>query len=117
MRDEPKISVRKLRSLEELDSILVGDLILLEVLQGAKSEAHAARIEKALRQFEIANLINEELAVFAARNYRILRGKGVTIRNKVDVIIGTFCIARGHMLLHDGRDFDPMATHLGLRVV
>jgi len=34
-----------------------------------------------------------------------------------DIIIGTFCIARGHSLLHDDRDFVPMAKHLGLKVV
>jgi hypothetical protein len=33
------------------------------------------------------------------------------------MIIGTFCIANGHALLHDISDFDPMAEHLGLRVV
>lgn len=34
-----------------------------------------------------------------------------------DMIIGTFCLARGHALLHDDLDFDPMAAHPGLRIV
>jgi len=33
------------------DELLVGDLILLEVLQGARDDAHAARIERGLRRF------------------------------------------------------------------
>jgi predicted nucleic acid-binding protein len=60
-------------------------------------------------------MLNPELAIAAAKNYRRLRGEGITIRKTIDLIIGTFCIAHGHMLLHDDRDFDPMETHLGLK--
>lgn len=99
------------------DQILIGDLILLEVLQGARSEAHAVRIENALRLFPVVPMLDGNLAVEAARNYRLLRGRGVAIRKTIDMIIGTFCLAFDHVLLHNDRDFDPMAAHLGLRVV
>lgn len=97
------------------EPLLVGDLILLEVLQGARSEAHAALIERGLRQYAIAPLLDPDLAPIAARNYRTLRDLGVTVRKTADIIIGTFCIEHGHALLHDDRDFEPMAQHLGLR--
>jgi predicted nucleic acid-binding protein len=96
------------------EPLLVGDLILLEVLQGARDEAHASRIERALRQFSVVALLDDELATSAARNYRLLRSRGVTIRKTADLIIGTFCLERGHRLLHDDRDFAPMVEHLGL---
>ena len=96
---------------------LVGDLILLELLQGARDDGHAARIERNLRQYPIVSMLDEALAVQAARNYRILRARGITVRKTIDVIIGTFCITGGHSLLHDSRDFNPMEAHLGLRVV
>ena len=110
--------VRKLRAFAETedDQILVGDLILLEVLQGARDEAHAARIERSLRRYPVAPMLSDRLAVRAAYNYRSLRGRGITVRKTVDMIIGTFCIEGGHRLLHDDRDFDPMAQHLGLQV-
>lgn len=41
---------------------------------------------------------------------------GITVRKTADIIIGTYCIERGHALLHDYRDFAPMETHLGLKV-
>jgi predicted nucleic acid-binding protein len=59
-------------------------------------------------------LLDDELATSAARNYRLLRSRGVTIRKTADLIIGTFCMERGHRLLHDDRDFAPMVEHLGL---
>jgi len=109
--------VRKLRAaVDDEKDLLIGDLILLEVLQGARDEAHADRIERNLRRYPVASMLDDGLAVQAARNYRRLRTHGVTVRKTIDMIIGTFCIAGNHVLLHDDRDFDPMANHLGLLV-
>lgn len=114
--ETPAVGRLKSIAIEEPSDILVGDLILLEILQGARNEQHAARIERNLRQFTIRPMLNDALAVKAARNYRILRERGITVRKTIDVIIGTFCIEEGHTLLHDDRDFQPMAEHLGLQV-
>jgi predicted nucleic acid-binding protein len=81
------------------------------------SLAKARLVERALRRFATVPVLNSDLAVKAAANYRSLRAKGITIRKSVDVIIGTFCIERGHILLHDDRDFEPMVRFLGLQVV
>jgi len=94
--------------------LLIGDLILLEVLQGARNEEHAARIERGLRRYAVVPLLNADLATRAARNYRTLRELGITTRKTADIIIGTFCIEHHHALLHDDRDFVPMEQHLGL---
>lgn len=110
------LSVRKLRSIEDPEAIAIGDLILLEVLQGARDDQHAARIERDLRHFKMERMLDDGIAVRAASNYRRLRDIGITMRKTIDVIIGTFCIERGHLLLHDDRDFEPMAKYLGLQV-
>jgi predicted nucleic acid-binding protein len=109
--------VRRLRQLVEQERILVGDLILCEVLQGVRSETQAREVEAALRRFELVTLADPDLAVKAAENYRFLRRRGITIRTTVDLIIGTFCMERGHALLHSDRDFEPMERFLGLRTV
>lgn len=114
LRDSGTPEVQKLRALDDPSEILIGDLILLEMLQGARSERHAALIEQNLRQFEIATMLSPALASKAARNYRVLRDSGVIVRKTVDLIIGTFCIEGGHQLLHADRDFDPMVERLGL---
>ncbi len=111
-------AVRTLRSIDHEESqVLIGDLILLEVLQGVRDDLHASRIERALRRFPIEAMLNPGLAIRAAKNYRALRERGITIRKTIDVIIGTFCLAGNHQLLHADRDFDPMVTYLGLKVV
>jgi len=106
----------RLRMLATRQPLLIGDLILLEVLQGARNEAHATRIERGLRRYAIVPLLDDDLASRAARNYRVLRRIGVTLRKTADLVIGTYCIERGHALLHDDRDFDAMQKHLGLLV-
>jgi predicted nucleic acid-binding protein len=98
--------------------ILVGDLILCELLQGARSERDANAIElKLRRQCELVAMSNANIAAEAAANRRYLRSKGITIRKTIDLIVGTFCIVHGHTLLHSDRDFEPMERHLGLKVV
>ena len=106
----------KLAEAATREPLLVGDLILLEILQGARDDTHAGRIERGLRRYAIVPLLDADLAPRAARNYRRLRDLGITIRKAADVIIGTFCIEHGHRLLHDDRDFAPMEEHLGLKV-
>ncbi len=89
---------------------------MLEVLQGARSEADATWLEQRLEVFDVASMVNMHVAREAARNFRVLRRLGITIRKQIDLLIGTFCIAHGHELLHADRDFEPMQRHLGLRV-
>jgi predicted nucleic acid-binding protein len=116
LRDRDTAAVRRLRQLRDHEQIIVGDLILLEVLQGARDDLQAVRIEYGLRRFDVVPMLDDTLAVRAAANYRLLRSRGITVRKTVDLIIGTFCIERDHELLHDDRDFDPMVEHLGLRL-
>lgn len=97
--------------------ILVGDLILAEVLQGFRKDADFEKARRALGKFTQAPMVNPLLAVQAARNYRFLRQKGVTVRKTMDSLIATYCIEQDHILLHNDSDFDGYEEHLGLRVI
>ncbi len=96
---------------------MVGDLILMEVLMGARSTEHAARLYQDLMRLPVVSLVGADIAQAAARNYRHLRSLGVTLRTGFDLLIATFCIEHGHYLLHDDRDFEPAVTYLGLKTV
>jgi predicted nucleic acid-binding protein len=97
-----------------VDEIIVGDLMLCEVLQGLDDEKETRQVEALLRRFEIVPMAGEAIAVTAARNFRSLRKRGVTIRKTIDLLIGTWCIENRRPLLHNDSDFRPMARHLGL---
>ena len=93
------------------------DLMLCEVLQGLSTEPSAARVLRNLMRFEIFNSGGLELATATARNYRLLRRRGRTVRKTIDCLIATFCLVHDHTLLHHDRDFDAFEEELGLRVL
>jgi hypothetical protein len=97
-------------------NVLIGNLILAEVLRGF-SEIDARRTKSAFDKLECVELAGCELAIKAARNYRALRAKGVTVRSTIDCLIATYCIEARIPLLHGDRDFDPFTEHLGLKAV
>jgi len=106
----------RLKTIARARDILLGDIVLLEILQGAQNDGNAANLQKRLAAFQVVAMLSPEIAVKAAENFRRLRAKGITIRKTADLIIGTYCMEHGHSLLHADRDFDPMAEHLGLRI-
>jgi predicted nucleic acid-binding protein len=95
--------------------LLTGDLILAEVLQGFRRQRAMEQARRALLSLPCADLVGKEIALASAINYRRLRQKGVTARKTIDVVIATFCIRNGHVLLHADHDFEPMTEYLGLR--
>ena len=107
----------KLDELLATESLAIGDLILVEVLQGFTNERDFQAATKTLASLRVVELCGEETARQAARNFRKLRKLGVTVRKTIDTVIATWCIENGFPLLHSDRDFDPFAKHLGLRVV
>jgi hypothetical protein len=97
--------------------IVIGDYILVEVLQGFRNDKNYETAKNVLNSFPCFNICGEEIAIKSAENYRILRKKGITIRKTIDIIIGTFCIENELLLLHNDKDFFPLEKHLGLKSV
>ena len=97
--------------------IIVGDLILAEILQGFRSDDDYESAKSYLSDLPFRQMGGYQVALKSAQNYRILRKKGVKVRKTIDVIIGTYCILEGLPLLHDDRDFDPMGSHLSLKIL
>ena len=99
------------------EPLAIGDLILAEVLQGFDSERDFKAAQRLLTSLLVVEVGGREIAIQAAKNYRVLRRRGITIRKTIDTIIATRCIESGYDLLHSDRDFDPFAAYLALNVV
>jgi predicted nucleic acid-binding protein len=95
--------------------IIMGDLILTEVLQGFKSDKDYEAAKNYLNELTFRQMGGNNVAIQSALNYRKLRKAGVTVRKTIDIIIATFCIVEGLTLLHDDRDFNPIASHFPLK--
>ncbi|MDT0496547.1 PIN domain nuclease [Algiphilus sp. W345] len=97
------------------EPVLIGDLILTEVLQGFTHERDFRRARRLLGELQVVEIVGQAIAIEAARNFRRLRARGVTVRKTIDTLIATRCIADRYPLLYRDRDFDPFVEHLGLR--
>ncbi|MDR9418210.1 PIN domain nuclease [Gracilimonas sp.] len=113
------VSTKQTDSLDQAlseETVLIGDIILTEILQGFDSDKEFRLAKQALSSLECAHLGGKSLAIKAASNFRFLRSKGITIRKTVDMLIGTWCIEHKMKLLHNDKDFDRIATHIPLQI-
>ncbi len=97
------------------ETVAIGDLIALEILQGFKNDADYSAAKELIGALTIYEMLGEISAYKCADNYRALRKKGITVRKTADIIIATFCIEKSFPLLFSDRDFIPFVDHLGLR--
>jgi len=116
-RDGVPTVVERVEKHLDKDLIGIGDLIYCEVLQGISRESERREVTELLHALPHYGMVGFEMAERSAANYRLLRTRGVTVRKTTDVLIGTFCVVHDFGLIHNDRDFDQMAMHIGLRIV
>jgi predicted nucleic acid-binding protein len=97
-------------------SVEVGmaDLVLFEVMRGFRENRamqDAQALLSALPQVEIGGA---EHALQAAARYRQLRAKGRSVNSPIDVLLASFCMSHGHVLLHRDADFKSLHILGGL---
>jgi predicted nucleic acid-binding protein len=106
---------------EKLDSLLgdeliaIGDLILVEVLQGFRTDKDFRQAKQLLLSLTVVNILDTTIAPKSAANFRTLRKKGIIVRKTIDTIIATYCIENNLPLLHSDKDFQPFHQHLKLK--
>lgn len=93
----------------------LGDLVLIEVLQGFRRDQDYNTARELLTSLTVFTLGGQDIAIKSADNFRLLRKNGMTVRKTIDVLIATFCIDKNLPLLHADKDFEPFHQHLSLR--
>ena len=106
--------VERLDGLLGVTPLAIGDLILVEVMQGFRNEKDVATARQLFRSLALVPMLGGRNAWKAAENYRQLRRRGITVRKTIDGIIATACIEANLPLLFSDRDFQPYVEHLGL---
>ncbi len=106
--------VERLDALLGVTPVAVGDLILVEVLQGFRSDRDVVAARQLFRSMPLLAMLGTRNAYKAAEHYRYLRSRGITVRKTIDGIIATACIEAHVPLLFSDRDFLPYVEHLGL---
>ena len=99
---------------EEWDLAICGP-ILMEVVQGCRSEQNVAQIIDYFGGL-IYLPTPEDSYIQSAAMYRLLRKRGVTVRKSMDCLIATIAIQSDCELMAEDRDFDNIAKHTRLRI-
>jgi len=99
------------------ENVLIGDLILLEILQGFRIDKEYKQALSLLENLEKRSLLDTDSAIVYADMYRSLRKKGITIRKTTDTIIAGYCVLNELTLLQSDRDFQPFKKHFGLKLI
>ena len=113
-RGVPAPQTDRLDALLGSEPVVVGDLILTEVLQGFRSQREFNQALRLMQSVTTVHIGGQDVAIQAARNVRLLRDRGLTVRKTIDCLIATRCIEDGYALLFSDRDFLPFVEHLGL---
>jgi hypothetical protein len=114
-RDSPQ--TERLDALLGEELVAIGDLMLVEVLQGFRSDKDYRQARKLLLSLKVVNMLDTNIALKSAYNFRVLRKKGIIVRKSIDAIIATYCIENKLSLLHSDKDFLPFHKHLKLSVI
>jgi predicted nucleic acid-binding protein len=104
------------RLLSEGHRVYTCGIVLTEVLQGIRHDEDYRKTAERLDELKYLPM-RRRMFLAAADIYRRLRRRGITIRKSVDCMIAAVAIEYDLPLLHNDRDFDPIAAHCGLKVV
>lgn len=105
---------------EEVDRLLAADLatcdpIRMEVLAGARDEAHLRQLRGLLARTVVLPTGAADYESAAAL-HRSCRQRGETVRKVLDCLIAAVAVREDVPLLHADADFAVLARHTALRV-
>jgi predicted nucleic acid-binding protein len=107
---------RRLRALIEHDQLATTDVVLMEVLAGARDDGHRDRLRALLARCEFVPVAGARDFEDAADIYRACRQAGDTVRALTDCLIASVAMRAGLSVLHTDRDFDAIARHARLEI-
>ena len=102
-------------ALRDEEDLAVLPIIITEVLQGFRTDRGFQRARRVLAALPTIQP-TVDCHVRAARLFRSLRQKGVTVRGAVDCVIAQVCLDLDAQLLSPDADFRRIALHTPLRL-
>jgi predicted nucleic acid-binding protein len=108
------------RACTRVDELLDRDIatcdpVRMEVLAGARDEAHLDRLRRLLARATVLATYPGDYE-YAAALHRACRREGETVRKLIDCLIAAVAIREGVDVVAADADFDALARHTPLRV-
>lgn len=96
--------------INERETIVYFELILLEIIQGVRERKDRERIEAQFNTLVCLNLKRSSV-MLAAEMYQELQRKGIRIQSIIDCLIAAMAIETGATIMHKDRDFDRIEQY------
>lgn len=97
------------------DGLATTDIVVMEVLMGARDDAHLRALQGLVDSCEYLPTRREDYES-AAAIWRSCRRAGSTVRSIPDLLVAAVAVRTGAAVLHSDRDFDVIARHVDLRI-
>jgi predicted nucleic acid-binding protein len=104
------------RHVEEQSELAVTEVVVMEVLAGARSVQHLHDLRATLLSFPLLSLRGLVGFEAAADLYRRCRAGGETVRTLTDCLVAAAALGVGAAVLHCDADFETLARHTPLRL-
>lgn len=104
------------RLIAEERDLVTTDVVVMEILAGARTEERLAQLRRLLNRFELLPIAGLADFEAAADIYRRCQRGGETVRKLTDCLIAAVALRGDADLLHCDRDFEVIARHIPLRV-
>jgi hypothetical protein len=104
------------RLIAEESDLVTTDVVVMEILAGARTEERLVELRRLLNRFELVPIVGLADFEAAADIYRRCKRRGGTVRKLTDCLIAAVVLRANAELLHRDRDFDVIARHLPMRV-
>ena len=102
--------------LEAGSTLATTEIVVMELLAGARSSADRNRLRRRLLSLSLSPLRGLPDFEAAADLYRTCRRRGATVRKLADCLIAVVAIRERLTLLHNDRDFDLLGDHTRLKI-
>ena len=96
------------------EEVGVADLVVFEVLRGFNAPRAQQQAKALLLRTTVVEIGGLDNALNATELYRRLRETGRTVRSPIDVLLASYCMSYGHVLLHRDADFESLGVFGGL---
>lgn len=117
LRDtESPVDLALRRLIDDGAALTITEVVVMEVLAGARSDRHRAELRERLLSYPLLPLKGLTTYEEAAELYRTCRRAGETIRKMTDCLVAAVAIRAGASVLHADSDFDALARHSALQV-
>jgi predicted nucleic acid-binding protein len=113
---EANLRLRALIEGDQLAMTATTDVVLMEVLAGARDDGHRDRLRALLARCQFVPIAGPRDYEDAADIYRACRQAGHTVRALTDCLIASVAMRAGLSVLHADRDFDAIARHAPLEI-